>query len=72
MQQWAAAEQHYCGSGISGGVGNFSLRILLRQLEGAKHGGQLAEVMVCIATGGCWTDDRKFQGGLIAVNECPR
>eukprot|EP00959_Pyramimonas_sp_CCMP1952_P143401 3001972-Pyramimonas_sp.AAC.1 len=36
------------------------------------HGAKLAELLLIIATGGCWTGQRKFDHGLCSSPLCPR
>eukprot|EP00959_Pyramimonas_sp_CCMP1952_P367145 7689936-Pyramimonas_sp.AAC.1 len=58
-RQWQQAASHFCGAGLEGGADNRSLRFLLRQLQDAPRGRQLAELLLSISVGGSWLQARK-------------
>ena len=72
LQQWNTASRGYCGSGMEGGVDNFSYRRFLYQLEQLPHGKRLAELMMVIAVGCDWPAEWKRDEGYSESGLCPR
>eukprot|EP00959_Pyramimonas_sp_CCMP1952_P362252 7586777-Pyramimonas_sp.AAC.1 len=59
LKVWATAAKHYCGAGVEDGVDCRPFRELLNHISCLDNGKRMAEILVMIAAGGCWPNDRK-------------
>eukprot|EP00959_Pyramimonas_sp_CCMP1952_P009281 193286-Pyramimonas_sp.AAC.1 len=59
-KQWREAAKLHCGEGVAGGVDCASYRQFLSCLGQAYTGRHLVELMIAIAVGGPWPNERKF------------
>ena len=65
-------QQTFCGAGLEGGADLLSYRQYVQSLGQTSRGRQLAELMVSIATGSFWTQQRKFEATLAVSDTCLR
>eukprot|EP00959_Pyramimonas_sp_CCMP1952_P059299 1238449-Pyramimonas_sp.AAC.1 len=70
MQLWEEAAGLFCGGGLEQGADWQGYRAYIAMLLHAKKGRQLSELMVTIATGGYWTQERKCAANLSNSDQC--
>ena len=70
-QVWSKASEHFCAAGVEHGVDFTVFRKFHRAL--LKDGDyQRAAMLVTIAVGACWPEERLLHSGYLTDGKCPR